>query len=397
MLVIAASDVNIKRVCVGIVLFAALTWCIWSYSIIRRERRNPKLQLRRPMESYISGHKETFGVLKNSDAYLSQYSATEARRQHPWNFYRCGNITKSSEDFPKITANQTDAMLRYRMPKDFFYANFSHIERYDEIDVLITPKNVCEGRVDYLLMVLGAVGHLDLRTVIRQTWGNVKWLKGKHIELVFVHGKDNESKIDLAKESDRFDDIVQFNFWDTYRNLTVKTLLSFRWVLTYCAHAKIVIRHMDDVFLNVHGVVDVLQHVKHQDVYRGCLNMNSTIFDYGRWRFSSEVAFDNPKYFSPYIFGSSIVLSVGVIKKFYYLSCFVPEVWPDDGHLGYLALLMGIPKTDDRKYCSLNVMIHFKVHPDTAFLFKKRWGKVVTSLAKIGFNESEIVHRYRRI
>jgi len=51
----------------------------------------------------------------------------------------------------------------------------------------------------------------------------------------------------LATESDQYGDIVQGNFDDNYRNLTVKSLTCLDWVINYCPSAQLVLTRCYDM------------------------------------------------------------------------------------------------------------------------------------------------------
>ena len=77
------------------------------------------------------------------------------------------------------------------------------------------------------------------------------------------------------KESQLYDDIVVFDFLDTYMNLTIKTIVSLNWGFK-AYNTDIILKVDDDVLLNVTDVQrTVLRHLHNQTEYvgnyiRGC-------------------------------------------------------------------------------------------------------------------------------
>ncbi len=57
-----------------------------------------------------------------------------------------------------------------------------------------------------------------------------------------------------------YGDLVQENFLDSYRNLTLKTLMGIRWASIYCANAKFIVKIDDDVVLNPYFLVNYLDN-----------------------------------------------------------------------------------------------------------------------------------------
>lgn len=56
-----------------------------------------------------------------------------------------------------------------------------------------------------------------LRNIIRQTWG-------QNLKRIFVLGKQKDWNKTLKKEHEKHQDLLQFNFIDDYKNMTIKHL-----------------------------------------------------------------------------------------------------------------------------------------------------------------------------
>ena len=55
----------------------------------------------------------------------------------------------------------------------------------------------------------------------------------------------------LNNEQSKHNDLVQFHFVDSYRNLTYKAISTLAWIQQCCSHAKLVLKVDDDVFVNI--------------------------------------------------------------------------------------------------------------------------------------------------
>ena len=291
----------------------------------------------------------------------------------------CSCINRTNPSFPNITADRMSATKRFGMPREFFDASLSH-EELDTYGVIEHPSGPCTHNqaVDYLVLVLGAIQNFDVRMSVRETYGNISRIENRTLDLVFVIGKEvgvGEYAAAVLNESRTYNDILQLDFIDSYHNLTIKTVLAFRWVVTDCPQARFVVRNMDDCMLDVFKLDEELVNLNNLDIYLGCLAPGNPIFHGGKWPFESEVPFvNNPKTYAPYISGASVVLSVDIIEKFYYLSCAVPLVWPDDCYLGYLALLVNTTLTHHNRFCS-EVISHHDWSPNTAKILLDQWRK----------------------
>ncbi len=58
-----------------------------------------------------------------------------------------------------------------------------------------------------------------------------------------------------------YGDLVQENFIDSYRNLTLKTLMGIRWASIHCSNAKFVVKIDDDVIINPFYLLNYLDNV----------------------------------------------------------------------------------------------------------------------------------------
>lgn len=115
--------------------------------------------------------------------------------------------------------------------------------------------------VYFMILVHSAPDHFAERQAIRSTWGSVKSLKSWAIRLVFLLGTDtppsNPSvRKSVFRESFLFGDIVSGNFHDSYRNLTYKHLMGYRWALTYCPGATFILKTDDDAFIDIFQLFD---------------------------------------------------------------------------------------------------------------------------------------------
>jgi len=54
-------------------------------------------------------------------------------------------------------------------------------------------------------------------------------------------------------------DLVQGNFTDSYKNMTLKAVLGLRWMSEYCSHAPFAVKTDDDTFLNIFEIVPLMK------------------------------------------------------------------------------------------------------------------------------------------
>lgn len=89
----------------------------------------------------------------------------------------------------------------------------------------------------------GAYGNITYKNVFKYNTVNSKEMNEDepyklriNTKIIFVVGKteSNETQERLELESSTYDDIVQEDFIDTYNNLTIKTLMTLKWVNSVC-------------------------------------------------------------------------------------------------------------------------------------------------------------------
>lgn len=133
--------------------------------------------------------------------------------------------------------------------------------------LLINQPHLCRDNPFLLLVVKSLTPHFDRRQAIRETWGRAGVLANCTVATVFLLG--NSSGVDhfpdlqgmLHHEASVHEDILQWDYRDTFFNLTVKEVLFLEWFNQTCPQAKFVFKGDDDVFVNTPGMIDALQNM----------------------------------------------------------------------------------------------------------------------------------------
>lgn len=117
-----------------------------------------------------------------------------------------------------------------------------------------------------VIIVTSYVGHDEVRSAHRQTLTQHK-LRSMGLLRVFLLADipSKEKFIEqksIYDESDRFEDIVQGNFVEAYRNLTYKHIMGLRWAASECSVAKYIIKIDDDTVFDVYHLVSYLENLE---------------------------------------------------------------------------------------------------------------------------------------
>lgn len=234
--------------------------------------------------------------------------------------------------------------------------NQSDLDSYD-FQVLADLNNFhfviqnrkCDNNSDLFLLVFvhSAPSHIQQRQIIRETWGRKDGVPG--LQVIFLLGKPNNTATQdsIKSENARYNDIIQGNFVDSYRNLTYKHIMGLKWITYFCQHAAYVLKADDDVFIDT---IQLAQYVRSNFGARApkhlmfCFTIQRPYVKRSqdsKWYVSFK---EYPSHNYPtYCSGWSILMSPDVVFELYTESTKHHYFWIDDVHVtGILAQKIGI-------------------------------------------------------
>lgn len=132
----------------------------------------------------------------------------------------------------------------------------------------------CKEDADHTLrlvyIIKSAIENFDRRTAIRNSWGIEKRffdVPAKTIFVVGIHPDDEEIEAKLKLEATTYKDIVQADFIDSYYNNTIKTMMSFKWLVKYCLNSKFYMFVDDDMYVSVKNVATFIRNPANYPFY----------------------------------------------------------------------------------------------------------------------------------
>ncbi|KAK7101484.1 beta-1,3-galactosyltransferase 5-like [Littorina saxatilis] len=197
-----------------------------------------------------------------------------------------------------------------------------------------------QSHVWLLVYVHSAPANLKKRQSIRETWGSRSSLREHNASLVFILGSVPDPKLLqlLLMENERYGDIVQEDFLDSYRNLTYKAIAGLKWAATFCSKATYILKTDDDILVNLPQVVKHLQTVVTPQYGHDRLilcnqwqRMKIIRDKKSKW-YIPEGDFPGD-YFPPYCSGSAFVLSGDMAQLMYEASLVTRFFWVDDYYI----------------------------------------------------------------
>ena len=207
--------------------------------------------------------------------------------------------------------------------------------------MLINHPEKCSGRTDLLMVVKSVVTQHDRREVIRRTWGKEREVRGKRVKTLFLLGKPsnaeeraNHQKL-LEFEDYIYGDILQWDFLDSFFNLTLKETHFLKWFDTYCGRVRYVFKGDDDVFVSVDNILEYLEGSGHG---KGML-VGDVLFKAKPIRKKSNKyyipeALYNKTFYPPYAGGGGFLMDGPLVRRLHWASETL-ELFPiDDVFLG---------------------------------------------------------------
>ncbi len=209
-----------------------------------------------------------------------------------------------------------------------FRVNPEDAIKYNSHRYLTNHEGKCgEKDVLLLLFVKSSSENFERRQAIRSTWGNETYIErtlGVTVRVLFALGLHPEPeqrrllKMHLLVEDQRYHDLIQQDFMDTFHNLTLKLLLQLGWKETYCHHAQFLMSADDDVFVHIPNLIHFLQGIgRSKDLWIGRVHRGSPpVRDKESKYYVSQDLYPWLSY-PDYTPGSGYVLSRDVASKIY--------------------------------------------------------------------------------
>lgn len=311
-----------------LILCIGLTLCL---SIWRISQQDTSIQtdytLYEPLEVYANG--EEISHSKNNDSKIASSVRTTI-------------VTSTHYDQP--TKNDANTLIDLD--------NFEYLIEKSACDDNSNNSNSNVESPIVLILIHSAPGNWQKRNVIRETWGQHDARARRYFLLGAVNSTSLQSQ--LNQENHVFNDIIQGNFMDAYRNMTYKHIMALKWFVYNCSKWKYLLKTDDDVFVNAPAVYDFLQmNATHQTTnYLFCIKTAGARVKRSyrsKWRVSTK---EFPgRYYPPYCPGFSILYSRDVVFRLYREAQQLPYFWIDDVHVtGTLAQHINLNITEVGKY-----------------------------------------------
>ncbi|XP_072474685.1 UDP-GalNAc:beta-1,3-N-acetylgalactosaminyltransferase 1 [Notamacropus eugenii] len=262
---------------------------------------------------------------------------------------------------------------------------------HSEFAFTLRERVTCSEQDPFLvILVTSRPADVKARQAIRVTWGANKSWWGQEVLTYFLLGhpvepEDNILALSVQDESILYGDIIRQDFVDTYYNLTLKTIMAFRWVAQFCPTAKYVMKADSDVFINTGNLVNyLLTYNQSENFFTGY----PLIENFSNREFFQKTYISYEEYpfrvFPPYCSGLGYVLSGDLVLRVYEMMAHVKPIRLEDVYVG---ITLSILKVD----------IHLPESNDLFFLYRIRFNtcKFKHLIAAHGYSPKEIIQYWQ--
>ncbi|KAG7483874.1 hypothetical protein MATL_G00042850 [Megalops atlanticus] len=206
-----------------------------------------------------------------------------------------------------------------------------------------------QGQLFLLFAIKSAPRNFERRQAIRETWGQEgAYEGGLKVRMVFLLGKSSldEPNLDqlLHYEAQHFKDLLQWDFQDSFYNLTLKENAFYSWALQRCSHVKFIFKGDDDVFVNPQAMIDYLRALETQKaskLYVGQVVTKASPFRDSKSKYYVPHSFYEGPYPS-YAGVGGFLFAGSLLKPLYQLAEYIAFFPIDDVYTGMCFQALGI-------------------------------------------------------
>ncbi|XP_076446899.1 uncharacterized protein LOC143284129 [Babylonia areolata] len=286
---------------------------------------------------------------------VSKIADKKVFQRLPW-LYNPKNMTRLQQVIQSLQVFSDEESLSTKQAS-YFDPRSSVVTSF-EPEILIDSVR-CPPRGPYLLVLIPSVDvNVRVRQAIRSTWASpaygALWPHDARnitslLKVVFIFGVKTQGKSAiLEEESQTFQDIVQLDFQESYRNLSLKIALAVEWSTAFCPGAGHVMKVDEDTFVAVPLLLQVLRHLSDHAPPRFELGFHHffprpPVTRTGRWGVSTHL-YPFP-HFPRYLYGHSYVMSSGAVRELRAVWRYMPLIPNEDAFLtGVMAKVSGVTR-----------------------------------------------------
>ncbi|KAG7282801.1 hypothetical protein CRUP_012190 [Coryphaenoides rupestris] len=212
----------------------------------------------------------THDPLPNQDAasHRNTFNDVQLVTRAPMGHKRMPAVSRPS--LPSCHRNLSAANLTGFSALPDHLQNFLYYQHCKHFPLLLDLPRKCGGAegssdVFLLLVIKSSPWNYERRQVLRETWAKERTHAGARIRRVFISGttgtgfEKRRLNLLLELEHRKHGDILQWDFDDSFFNLTLKQVLFLQWMEDCCPRAHFLLNGDDDIFAHTDNMVEFLQ------------------------------------------------------------------------------------------------------------------------------------------
>ncbi|XP_043512312.1 beta-1,3-galactosyltransferase 1-like isoform X3 [Frieseomelitta varia] len=204
---------------------------------------------------------------------------------------------------------------------------------------VLSPNDICSPSPYLFIVICSAITNVKARIAMRNTWANKNNLNNTYnstVKVAFLLGQSDNDTLNsmIAEESHQYNDIIQEKFYDTYNNLTLKSVMMLKWVTSNCGQAKYLMKTDDDMFVNIPTLMRTLQsRSQTTNTLLGSLICNAKpILDPNNKWYTPKYMYSE-RIYPNYLSGTGYVMSLDVAFKLYHAALRTPLLHLEDVYI----------------------------------------------------------------
>lgn len=266
----------------------------------------------------------------------------------------------------RVTTRVKDYDLLPQRFKDFLL--YMHCRSYS---IRVDQPHICKEQPFLLLAVKSLAPHFDRRQAIRQSWGQAGVIANQTVVTIFLLGNATAEDYfpDLSEmlryESLQHQDIIQWDYRDSFFNLTVKEVLFLDWIQTRCSGARFIFKGDDDVFVNTYRILDFLKELskdRAKDLFVGDVIMNAGPHRDKKLKYFIPESLFLGMY-PPYAGGGGYLFSGDIAARLHNASSKVALYPIDDVYTGMCLRKLGLAPQKHKGFKTFNIEERYRYNP----------------------------------
>lgn len=229
-----------------------------------------------------------------------------------------------------------------------------HVAYPRNYKIIMDDTPVCKSTNPFVILAVPvATGNVAARDIIRSTWGSETLVLGQLVQTLFFvglpgGGGEEQQQEKLRQENQQHHDLIQSDFKDTYRNLTIKTMMMLEWLAANCDKVSYVIKIDSDMLLHVNNLVKLLLDPKtaKEHYMTGLVWWHSPVLRNPFNKFYMPWSVIAESEYPPYPLGMGYIMSLDLPGKILGVSRQIKPIYIEDAYLGMCLKRLGISPTD---------------------------------------------------